>query len=97
MLWKETKLQIIDFEPSGGFAGDSARVLARFSVQVTDDIRLCNLKLVDTPKGRRTFFPGVSGGGRSVTTSTTLSRQITAAASAFLEGHETAYDRTNAA
>ncbi|RSB81870.1 hypothetical protein EFD55_07980 [Rhizobium pisi] len=61
MPWKENKLQILDFETSGGFAGDSARVLARFSVQVTDDIRLCNLRLVDTPKGRRTFFPGVSG------------------------------------
>ncbi|MGO8645148.1 hypothetical protein ACC810_30530 [Rhizobium ruizarguesonis] len=90
-------MRIIDFETFGGFAGEGTQVLARFSVQVTDDLRLCGLKLVDTPKGRRTFFPGVSGGGRSVTASPSLSRQITAAASAIYEGHETANDRTKAA
>ncbi|NEI20558.1 hypothetical protein GUK30_14180 [Rhizobium leguminosarum] len=90
-------MRIIDFEMSGGFAGEGTHVLARFSVQVTDDLRLCGLKLVDTPKGRRTFFPSVSGGGRSVTASTSLSRQITAAASIFFEGHEIANDRKKAA
>ncbi|MGR9238893.1 hypothetical protein ACU8OH_08765 [Rhizobium leguminosarum] len=90
-------MRIIEFEPSGGFAGEGAHVLGRFSIQISDDLRLCGLRLVDTPKGRRTFFPGVSGGGRSVTASPSLSRQITAAASAIYEGHETANDRTKAA
>ncbi|MBY5349584.1 hypothetical protein [Rhizobium leguminosarum] len=89
-------MRIIDFEASGGFAGEGTHVLARFSVQVTEDLRLCGLKLVDTPKGRRTFFPSVSGGGRSVTASISLSRQITAAASIFFERHEIAHDRTAA-
>ena len=89
-------MRIIDFETSGGFAGEGARVLARFSVQVNEDLRLCGLRLVDTPKGRRTFFPSVSGGGRSVTASTSLSRQITAVASTFFEGHEIANDRSAA-
>ncbi len=83
-------MQIIDFERVGGFAGDGTRVLARFSVQVTDDLRLCGLKLVDTPKGRRTFFPGVNGGGRSATASTALSRRITETASEKLEWHQIA-------
>jgi hypothetical protein len=85
-------MKIQEFESSSGFAGDGTRVLARFSIQISDDLRLCGLRLVDTPKGRRTFFPGVSGGGRSVTASPSLSRQITAAASAIYEGHETAND-----
>lgn len=90
-------MQIIDFERVGGFAGDSTRVLARFSVQITDELRLCGLKLVDTPKGRRTFFPGINGGGRSATSSGSLSRRITDTASAILEGHEIANDSRRSA
>ena len=83
-------MQIIDFEPTGGFAGDGARVLARFSIQITDDLRLCGLRLVDTARGLRTYFPSVSGGGRSSTTSVALSRAITEAASTEYERHEKA-------
>ena len=83
-------MHIIDFERVSGLAGDGTRVLARFSVQVTDDLRLCGLRLVDTPKGRRTFFPAVNGGGRSVTASAAMSRRITETASERLKGHEIA-------
>lgn len=74
-------MQIIEFEPTFGTTGNGAPVLAKFSVQVTPDLKLCGLKLVDTPKGRRVFFPGVSGGGRAATASTTLARKITDQAS----------------
>jgi hypothetical protein len=90
-------MQIIDFEPSSGRAGDGTRVLARFAIQVTPDLRLCGLRLVETPKGRRTYFPPVNGGGRSSTASVALSRAITDAASLAFKGHEIANDQSSQA
>ncbi|QFY60355.1 hypothetical protein FZ934_07860 [Rhizobium grahamii] len=83
-------MQIIDFEPAAGVAG-SGSLLARFSAQVTPGIRLCNLKLVLTEYGaHRTYFPNVSGGGRSATVSGSVAKAMTTAALIELERHKTA-------
>ncbi|AVA21196.1 hypothetical protein [Rhizobium sp. NXC24] len=89
-------MEIFDFELASGYAGEGSRVLARFSAQISPDVRLCGLRLVDTPKGSRTFFPSVKGGGRSATVSHKLAKLITAAAAAAFERHEIAYDRSAA-
>jgi hypothetical protein len=74
-------MQIIELEPYAGSAGRESKVLATFSVQVNDDLRLNALKLVDTPNGRRTFFPSMRGGNRLASASVSLARKITDQAS----------------
>ncbi|NLS03285.1 hypothetical protein HGP14_07860 [Rhizobium sp. P32RR-XVIII] len=89
-------MEIVEFQLASGFAGQ-ARVLARFSIQINPDVRLCGLRLVDTAYGLRTYFPQINGGGRPVTMSATLLHQITALAVAMLEGHKIADANNKAA
>jgi len=56
-------------------------VIAKFNVQVSDDLRLYGLKLVNTSNGRRTYFPSVGGGNRLASASVPLARKITELAS----------------
>jgi len=37
-------MKIIDLQPASGFAGE-AKVLARFLLQLTPDVKLCGLRL----------------------------------------------------
>lgn len=74
-------MQVIDLEPYVASGGRDTKVLATFSVQLNDDLRLHGLKLVDTPKGLRTYFPSVGGGNRLASASLSLARKITEQAS----------------
>ena len=74
-------MQVIQLERYVASAVRESNVLATFSVQVNDDLRLNGLKLVETPKGLRTFFPNMSGGNRVASASISLARKITDQAS----------------
>ena len=74
-------MQIIELEPYAGSAGRETKVLATFGIEFSPDLRLHGLKLVDTPKGRRTFFPNMKGGNRLASASLSLARKITEQAS----------------
>lgn len=67
-------------EPSG-----SGSTLARFDVQLTPDVRLYNLRLIQGPRGRRVHAPHALG-GNVATFSPILGEQLTRAASAALAG-----------
>ncbi len=67
-------------EPPG-----SGYTVARFNVEMSDDLRLFNCKLVEKPDGRRFVHAPNSGGQRVVTFSPALVDQIANAAFAALK------------
>lgn len=90
-------MEITDLEPAHGDVGSGTRLLARFSAQVTPGIRLCGLRLVQMQYGAyRTYFPNVTGGGRSATVDGTLAKALTAAALLRYERQQIANDRSAA-
>ncbi|REF89609.1 hypothetical protein DES32_0836 [Methylovirgula ligni] len=66
----------------GGSAG--VRDIAKFSVQITDDLRLVGVRLVETDSGRRLVYAPSAGGSRCATFSTELAKALTALASESL-------------
>jgi hypothetical protein len=73
-------LRIIDIRPQHG-AGNN---LAWFDAQLSDDIRMFNLKLIQGPRGRRVYSAHAFG-NNVATFSPALNDQLTRAASAALE------------
>lgn len=66
-------------EPPGG------RTLARFDVQLNDDVRLYGLRLVKMSNGRRLSYAAEARGQRTATFAPELADTITKAASAAYE------------
>jgi hypothetical protein len=75
---------------SPGDAG--TKLLAKFDVELTDEIRLYNMKLIENHAGRRLTYASSSGGQRNATFSIELNEKITHAAVAAFEGRETQHD-----
>lgn len=51
-------MRILSIRPEPPGFGNT---IARFDVQITDDVRLFNLKLVDSQRGRRVYAPSAYG------------------------------------
>lgn len=61
------------------------RVVASFDIQVTPDIRLFDLRLMEAPDGNRFTYAAESGPRRTATFARTLAEHITIEASKKLE------------
>jgi hypothetical protein len=78
-------LKLLSIAPSYGSAG-ARREIARFSVELNENVRLNHLKLMEESNGRRLVFsPKVSNAGNAMSFSSDLSQELTNLAS-------TAYD-----
>lgn len=91
-------MKILSIEPTRGGDG-RLRDLARFSVQINDDLRLVALRLVEDLSGRRLVYSQSAGGSRCATFSPELAKALTSLASeAFdlMEGRQ-AHDHCHAA
>jgi hypothetical protein len=89
-------LRITTITPSfyGGAGG--VREIARFDLQLSEDVKLYGLRLMQTPDGRHLTYAPSSGGRRFATFAPAFVGDITAAAISELNnmGHMTANDRT---
>jgi len=81
-------MRIIRIEPESKLSNGKFETVASFDVQVTDDIRLCGMRLARRPDGGFITWPPASGGRRLATFAPELAAAITqAACNAFYGGH----------
>jgi hypothetical protein len=81
-------VRILDIRPPA-FQGEGRfRELARFDAQITDEIRLFRMRLLETPEGRRLVYSPSNGGQRFASFAPALADKLTAAASAAYEKME---------
>lgn len=85
-------MEILNIRPAPEGAG--GRTVAHFDVQLTPEARLFNLRLVETPDGRRLVYAPNAFGERAATFSPTLSNELARAAGAAL-GAVNATNRRN--
>ncbi|MBX4906149.1 hypothetical protein HJA82_01950 [Rhizobium bangladeshense] len=85
-------------KPAADPGGGAMKHVANFDLQITDDIRICGMRLLMAPDGRLlTYAPTALGGRRSVTFSPETTAAITdAARNSYLE-LVTADDRSSTA
>jgi hypothetical protein len=78
-------MEILNIEPVASSGGGGMRVLAFFDLQLSDDVRMYGLRLLEAPDGNRVTYAPQSGSRRSATFARPLAERITAAASILLE------------
>lgn len=88
-------MKILSIRPAPPGSG-AVREIARFDLQLSDDVRLYGLRLMQTTEGRHLTYAPSSGGRRFATFAPSLVDTITAAAISEFNnmGHVTADDRT---
>jgi hypothetical protein len=86
-------VKILSLIPAADPGDGPTKLLAKFDVEVSADIRLFNMRLIEIGD-RRLSYPSSTGGRRNATFSAKTADQITAAASAaLLKGRDTQHDR----
>lgn len=91
-------MQILDIKPVANPGGGSVKIVAVFDLQLTDDIRMHGLRLMEAPGGRRLIYaPNGNGGRRLATFSPAMAAAITDAATAKIRGQDTANGTTSKA
>jgi hypothetical protein len=78
-------MQILAIRPDRWSSGKT-RTLALFDIAISADCRLYNLRLIETPDGRRLSYAPNAHGTRTATFTHKLASEITDAASAALDG-----------
>jgi len=73
-------MRVMNMQPVAG-SGGGIRLIAQFDVQLTDDIRLHALRLMEAPDGNRFVYAAQCGSRRAATFARSLAEQITEAAS----------------
>lgn len=77
-------MKIIDIKPVANVGGGKIEHIATFDLQITDDIRICGMRLLRARDGRLlTYAPTALGGRRSVTFSPETTTEITKAATRY--------------
>lgn len=67
------------------------KLVAIFDLELSPDVRLLGLRLLEAADGRRVIYAAnANGGRRTATFSPTMAQAITAAAIHYLTGHDTA-------
>jgi hypothetical protein len=84
-------LKILSIRPSPPGEG---RTLARFDIELTPELRMYDLRLVQTDSGRRLTYSQNAGGKRTATFVGTLADEVTQLASNAFDGGLNANDRT---
>lgn len=77
-------MKILNLEPVTGHGG-GMRAIALFDLQLTDDVRLYGLRLMEAPDGNRFTYAAQAGARRSATFARQFAERVTAAASHALE------------
>ena len=77
-------MQILKLEPVTGHGG-GMRTVAVFDLQLSHDVRLYGLRLMEAPDGNRVSYAAQAGSRRTATFARPLAERITAAASHALE------------
>lgn len=85
-------MRITSIKPSFFDGGGAVREIARFDLQLSDEVRLYGLRLMQTAEGRHLTYAPSSGGRRFATFAPAMVDDITAAAISALNdtGHVTA-------
>lgn len=84
-------MRILALTPVADPGGGKMRLVATFDLQITEDIRLCGMRLLRAPDGQLlTYAPMAVGGRRSVTFSPEMTTEIRQAAVRYYEEHVTA-------
>lgn len=73
-------MQILNITPVAD-RGGGMRTLAHFDLQITDDVRLYGLRLMEAPDGNQFTYAAKCGQRRAATFARPLAEKITAAAS----------------
>ncbi|MDX0555560.1 hypothetical protein GOL37_27440 [Sinorhizobium medicae] len=89
-------MRILDIKPAANPGGGQVRLIANFDLELDDNVRMYDLKLMETFDGRRLVYsPNGNGGRRLATFSPAIATAITEAATAKLRGHVTANGTTS--
>ena len=83
---------IINLQPARRAEACGMRLLAHFDAQITPDIRMHGLRLLESQDGNRCVYAAQSGQRRSATFARPLATKLTEAASAALTEAVTADD-----
>ncbi len=87
-------MRILDLKPACGNGGGAVKLVANFDLELSPDVRLLGLRLMEAADGRRLVYAAnANGGRRTATFSPTMAQAITAAATQQLKGHETANEQ----
>nr|WP_314095163.1 hypothetical protein [uncultured Shinella sp.] len=87
-------MRILDLKPAVGNGGGAVKLVANFDLELSPDVRLFGLRLIEAADGRRLVYAAnANGGRRSATFSPTLAAAITKAAASKFEGHDTANEQ----
>tara|TARA_R110002020_G_scaffold53905_8_gene150470 strand:+ start:6145 stop:6417 length:273 start_codon:yes stop_codon:yes gene_type:complete len=84
-------MMILDLKPVAD-TGAGLRVIAQFDLQLSDDVRLYGVRLLEAPDGGRIVYAAQAGSRRTATFSRALAEEITEAASKAYRGATTAND-----
>ncbi len=84
-------MRILDLKPVSGGGGGAVKLVADFDLELTAEVRLLGLRLMEAPDGKRLIYAAnANGGRRTATFSPALAQAITAAATQQLQGQVTA-------
>ena len=77
-------MRITGLKPAASTGGGMV-VVATFDLELSDEVRLYGLRLIEAPDGNRMTYAAQAGSRRSATFARSLAEQITALASESLE------------
>lgn len=85
-------MRVLSLIPAADPGGGAMKVVASFDLQLTPDIAVYGMRLLQAPNGQHvSYAPTALGGRRSVTFARPLAEAITAAALQTLTEHDTAH------
>lgn len=70
-------MRILSIQPAIDRGGGSFRDVATFDLELSDEVRLCRLRLLRAPDGKHLTYAPVASGKRCMTFHPTIARKIT--------------------
>lgn len=84
-------MKILEIRRAAGDGRSQMRLVATFDLELSNQVRLFGLKMMEAPDGRRfVYAPNASGGCRTATFDPALAKQITELAIFSMKGHVSA-------
>lgn len=88
-------MRVTDIQRSAPQPGRVVKALATFDIQISADVRMFGLRLMEAPDGRLLIYaPSGNGGRRLATFSPKLAEEIADIAAAELEGARNRHDHS---